>query len=237
MLAGAGDERIPIRQYAPVAKALTGFSEVLEVHNKLLRDEKKTQAREAIAKEIREARLGYARVCFASDNDLGRGPTIRRGVLNPRSIRQGGVTHLKNLHGNGRLNQYSTDTTYHITMVIRKSAFKAESLTQNITQDPYPMIEWVDNITEVIQASKGDLALVTDGNHRATACEQLGAEAKKTYLNSKIALGNMSTERANSNLAKVHWDTVEKAEGLLRKMCSWNVVVYDWGECITYSTK
>jgi len=99
------------------------------------------------------------------------------------------------------------------------------------------MIEWVDNITEVIQASKEDLAMVTDGNHHATACKQLGAGVKKTYLHSRIVLDNMATEQANSNMAKVHQDTVEKADSLLRKMCSWNVVVYDWGECITYSTK
>jgi len=129
MLAGVGDEHIPICQHAPVAKALTGFSDVLEVHNKLLHNEKKTEAREAIAKEIQHARLGYARVCFASDNNLDHGPTICRGVLNPRSIQQGGVTHLKNLHGNGRLNQYSTEVTFHITMVIRQKAFKTELLT------------------------------------------------------------------------------------------------------------
>ena len=117
-------------------------------------------------------------------------------------------------------------------MVIRQKAFKAESLAQNITQVPYPMIKWVDNIMKVIQGSKEDLALVTDGNHHATACEQLGAEVKKTYLHSRIILGNMATKQANSNMAKIHWDTVEKADSLLRKMCSWNVVVYDWGECI-----
>ena len=104
MLAGIGDEHIPICQHAPVAKALTGFSDVLKVHNKLLCDEKKTEAREVIAKEIQDACLGHARVCFTSDNDLDHGPTICCDVLNPCSIQQNSVMHLKNLHRNGRLN-------------------------------------------------------------------------------------------------------------------------------------
>ena len=156
MLLGKTAEEVPSRQWASVAKGLNKMYDVYESQVE----------RNAIYKEVESHRLGYASVYFTTDNNLGCGPTIARGILNPHTVSQNAISDLITLHGNQKLNQRSTESPYHITLLVRKMALDTTKLTKNITEVSYPQIQWVANITEVIQAN-GDkpLALVANGNH------------------------------------------------------------------------
>jgi len=104
---------------------------------------------------------------------------------------------------------------FQITLVVRKKALKYKSLAQDIQDVPYPMINWVKNLPDVIKNSKESLAMVTDGNHHATVCEQLGAELKKCFLAGKVALHDMATGKANSSATMVNWDVVDQSETMM----------------------
>lgn len=220
---------IRAKEKGSTVRALNNMFDMAETHAAMTKDKERTAERRLIADEIDHARLGYASICFATSNDLGRGPTIARGVLNPRHIKPSGVSRLKNLYLNQMLNQQSHEPSYHITVLVRKKALKADKLAEDIMTPVYPEIEWVDDITNVINSTQGDLALVADGNHRATVCEQLNLDAKAKFIASKTAVATGNTAETNSPALKVHQDTVLMTEKILRSTCSWHCVLYDWG--------
>jgi hypothetical protein len=231
------DGTISRRDRATVTRALDGFHDMMEQDESVRIDDQKVAARQAIEREIEAARLGYARVCFATKNDLGRGPNIVRSVLNPRSTNQSGVNHLKQLYFNRTLKQYSRESSFHISMMVRRKAIKCEALATDIRKEDYPQIQWADDLKGVIRSANGPLALVSDGNHRATACEQLGAVVLAKYLTLKVQLAAMSTAASNSEQGIVYRQTVENCERRLLKMCSWHCVVYDWGGFLFYGPR
>jgi len=88
------------QKHAVRVRALEGLGSTWDADEQLALDEGKFAEREAVMKEVRAACLGYAKVCFATNNDLGRGPTIARAILNPRRVQASGVQQLKQLHKN-----------------------------------------------------------------------------------------------------------------------------------------
>ena len=176
--------------------------------------------------------MGYAKVCFATDNDLGRGPTIARGVLNPRAIVQNGVNQLKILFKNRKLDQYSKEQSRHITLLVRRRAIDTSALADNIMQDTYPEIVWAANLDQLIASTTGPLALVADGNHRATTCDQLGTEVRKSWIKCVAGVRDMDMAMSNSPELALLRDSLAKSQALLKQMCSWHCTVYDWGKIL-----
>ena len=81
--------------------------EAKEQEAEIEHDEKKKNENRKLQKEISDACLGYATVCFAYNNNIGRGPKIYHTLLYPRSINVHGISSLKHLHAVGKLNQKS----------------------------------------------------------------------------------------------------------------------------------
>ena len=60
-------------------------------------------------------------------------------------------------------------------------------------------------------------------------CEQLGADIKKAFLNSKRAVTHVTAGMENSPAVKLHHETIQMTCSQLIEMCGWHCVIYDWG--------
>ena len=132
----------------------------------------------------------------------------------------------KSYTGNRALIHYSSESTYHITVLVRRAAINSEALTKDILTPRYSRIEWAPNLAELIKEKKM-LAVVADGNHRATLCEQLcTADTEKlVQVKNKIGLGRTSTEAT-----KMDEITIKRLEKNIESLGDWHCVIYDWGK-------
>ena len=228
----AGGPRVYTRvQEASLIKTMNKLFEAKEREAEIEHDEKKKNENRKLQKEISDACLGYATVCFANNNDIGRGPKIHRTLLNPRSINAHGISSLKQLHAVGKLNQKSNESLYHITLLVRPSAIKQEALTKDKATPEYARIEWSDDIKDLIVATNQMLAVVADGNHRATMSEQLAA-ADIVKLNSTMRdiIAVKAKKTTNSRALSLLTQELEVLTANLEAIGNWHCVVYDWGE-------
>ena len=223
---GLVDEAYPPSQERALIKSMDGLFQTIEREVEMGVDDEKVEKKAEITEAMNKTRLGYATVCFGTDNDLGRGPTIHRAFLNPRSIKPSGIAILKELHTGKQLVRFSSEASYHITILVRRKVINVDALEQNVLSPRYPRIEWKD----LTDFKNEKVAIVADGNHRATLCEQLCTEDMKNLvkLRNKLELGRQPLiSGPNTNLDKMN---IEKITANIQALGDWHCVIYDWGK-------
>jgi hypothetical protein len=233
-VAGTAASQLSSKAKANVATALKSVQDTYEKEDKLEEDKKKLKDRRDFVLRTEKALLGYAKISFATINDLGRGPNIIRRHLNPRQIKRSGITQLHNLHLDQALNQTSTEKSRHLTVLVRRRTINVDKLTQDSNNPDYPHITWADDIKSQINEARTRghiLATVADGNHRATFTEELASTEVKKYteLWGKVTTTKMSPDTAEG--IRVTKEHLEILRIQLEKLSSWNCALFDWGEC------
>jgi hypothetical protein len=224
------------KNMSAVTNCLASVYDSIEMADDATRNDELVKQRKVLTDVMDKTRLGYATVCFGALNDFGRGPLLERAILNNRPINNSGMAMLRNFHNNRTLDHYSNMPMYHITLLVRRRTVKPESFGTDISAVRYPHIPWADNIKEVVKTAgpKENLAIVADGNHRATFCERLCEDAVNAYLKSANRNQNASTSFLNSTAGQVNKEDMEITKKIIETYGNWHCVVYDLGKWLTF---
>jgi hypothetical protein len=156
----------------------------------------------ALVDTINNARLGYATVYFADDNDLGRGPEI---IVEKQiyPICEEAMEELMELDEEEEVGRLSGSSFHHIILLVKREAIQPDRFHQNIAQPGYAPIPWVNNLEAITKP----LAWVLNGSRRVEFTRTLAAGIMKD--------NTLTPSQRQAKLAAVG---------------NWHCVVYDWGE-------
>ena len=167
-----------------------------------------------------KARLGYALLCLADNQDLGQGPIIRRQVFNPRPIDPGMLKKIS--HNKSATGLSNRELAYALKIAVQPNYIETTSLSMEMKSTAYSnFVKW----TSKVEPGNSEIFLL-NGNHRTTFMQEDFAPFTVQLVKAKQDFRLARSPRECVDAQK----KIDDITMVLRRDCVWLIEFYDIGK-------
>lgn len=174
-----------------------------------------------VDRDIESCYRGAGTMVFAIENDMRRGPQVKRQMWNIRDADQNDLNDFKASLGEHQVRLDNLSIANAIILGVRGAVLDFKTLSQSWDSKDLKRLQWLEGATDAT-----DAVININGNHRATLMEEICGGLVKALNEAKSELGKFNPEEME--YAK-HLREIGKLEGEIERTGLWAVKVYDLG--------